>query len=116
MRMRSFAFACACVRGPRYLCGPSKARTIDSFFSRVAPDDDQSVSHQTGVSSVDTELETQCSAVVQSTSESDSESEVFPCNDGASHTEGSSNIHMWPYQPKHKVFPKTSETRSFQPS
>ena len=81
--------------------GPSKARTIDSFFSRIAPDDDQSVSHQTGVPSLDTELETQCSAVVQSTSESDSESEVLPCNDSASHTEGSSNIHMRPYQTKH---------------
>ena len=96
--------------------GPSKARTIDSFFYRVALDDDQSVSHQTGVSSIDTESETQCSAGVQSTSESDSEGEVRPCNDGASYTEGSSNSYMRPYKPKYKVFPKTNETRSFQQS
>ena len=91
----------------------SKARTIDSFFSRVAPDDEQSVSHQTGVSSVDTELETQCSGVVQSTSKSDSESEVLPCNDGASHTEGSSNIHMRPYQPKLKCFQRQVKPGAF---
>ena len=50
--------------------GPSK--TIDQFFSRVQVDDDKSPSHEASSVSLETELETQSSAGIHSTSASES--------------------------------------------
>ena len=102
--------------------GPSR-KTIEYFFSR-APVDDQSTSTSSEASrpAQGTSLEIQSSPGVCSSSESEAESEIASYIDGStqSGSESCVNVHVKPYQPKHRAFPKVSagnsQSRSFQQS
>ena len=101
--------------------GPAKKRkTIDSFFVRSSSDDQSPSTSGTSFRVVDaSETEMQTSPGVYSSNEESESLELPGLSCATACIEYCAN-HLVPNQPKHKVFPKVSESnyqsRSFQQS